>query len=793
MYFFGTILIVAGIALALLSSGSYALVTRGRQAALDYGRAGAYGAFAAVCTIWVLLVSLFLAHRFDIAYVNNYSSLSLGTFFTIAASWAGQPGSFAIWALFTAVAALLLVRGTRHFEPYVLTVMMLLLATMLGFMLVLNPFVPTIDPETGAALTPPDGRGLNPTLENFWMIIHPPILFVGYALAAVPFAFALGGLLRRDYDTWVTRALPWTLAAWSFLGLGLLLGGYWAYETLGWGGYWGWDPVENASLVPWLLLTALLHGMLVQRTHGSLRRSNFLLAIFAYLMVWYATFLTRSGVYANFSVHSFVAEGLYGALVGFLLLLVVVSTVLMVLRWRDMPTRALSDKFFSRDSFFVLGMLTIVLVAALVGIGTSMPVISAIPGVGYTLQDALGATFDIDDGTLMGGEAFEDGRFSLTPSFYQQTTPPLGIVIVALMIAGPLLGWRDSNLRHLLRALRWPAVAAVIATCFALFLDVRDNLSLAYVGLGVFAAGANLVMIIRTLRSGWMRIGGYLVHVGMAVFVLGVVGSTVYATPEERLVFSPGETARIYDHDITFNGWQDTPDGKGVLDLTVSNGNTSFSAHPHMYVNRQWGAVVQTPSVKSYLWKDLYIAPAEYLPETNPNEPMVAQDQQVTAGPYEITFTEYNLDMAAMMTGDTAEVGVTLNVLYEGEEHTVTPVLRLVANESDPDVAFQEVPAKLPGGHEIVLTNIRPEMQLIFLKINGLDLPIQPEKAVITVSTKPLVLLVWLGFGIGVLGGFVALIRRHLEGQSRLSGQSARLPRGLSGLAGRLGWRGVAR
>jgi cytochrome c-type biogenesis protein CcmF len=212
-----------------------------------------------------------------------------------------------------------------------------------------------------------------------------------------------------------------------------------------------------------------------------------------------------------------------------------------------------------------------------------------------------------------------------------------------------------------------------------------------------------------------------------------------------------------------------------------------------MYVNRQWGAVVQTPSVKSYLWKDLYIAPAEYLPETNPNEPMVAQDQQVTAGPYEITFTEYNLDMAAMMTGDTAEVGATLNVLYEGEEHTITPVLRLVANESDPDVAFQEVPAKLPGGHEIVLTNIRPEMQLIFLKINGLDLPIQPEKAVITVSTKPLVLLVWLGFGLGVLGGFIALVRRHLEGQSRLSGQSARLPRGLSGLAGRLGWRGVAR
>lgn len=793
MYFFGTVLIVAGVALALLSSVSYALVVRGQRVALDYGRAGVYGAFAAVCTVWVLMVSLFLARRFDISYVNSYSSLDLGTFFTIAASWAGQPGSFAIWALWTAIATLFLIRKTRHFEPYVLAIMMFLLAVMLGFMLILNPFAPTVDPETGAALVPQDGRGLNPTLQNFWMIIHPPILFVGYALAALPFAFALGGLIRRDYDTWITRALPWTLGAWSFLGLALLLGGYWAYETLGWGGYWGWDPVENSSLVPWLLLTALLHGMLIQRTHGGLRRSNFLLAIFVYLAVWYATFLTRSGVYANFSVHSFVAEGLYGALVGFLLLLVLVSTGMLVWRWRDIPAKELSDKFFSRDSFFVLGMLAIVLVALVVSLGTSMPVISAIPGVGHSLQNALGATFEIDDGTAMGGQAFEDGRFSLAPSFYQRTTPPLGIVVVALMILGPLMGWRDSNLRHLLRALLWPAVAAVIATCIALFLGVRDGLSMAYAGLGTFAAGTNLLMIIRTMRGGWMRIGGYLAHVGMAIFVIGVIGSTAYATPEERLVFSPGDTVSIYNHDITFNGWKQTPDGKGELNLTVNHGGNTFDANPQLYINQQWGSFVQTPAIKSYLWQDLYISPAEYMPETDPNMPMLSRDQTVTAGPYEITFKAFDLDMAAMMAGDTAQVGATLNVVYEGTESTVTPFLRIAADQADPNETFQEIPATLPGGHTIKLINLRPEMQLVVLQIEGLNLPVVPEKAVITVSTKPLVLLVWLGVGIGVLGGLLAMIRRHLEGVSRLSGQSARLPRGLSGLVGRLGWRGAAR
>ncbi len=793
MYFFGTILIVAGIVLALLASSSYWLVIRGRHGALDYGRAGVYGSLAAVCTMWVLLVSLFLARRFDFEYVFNYSSRDLDTFFTVAASWAGQPGSFAIWTLWSAIMAAVLIHRTRHFEPYVLLIVMMVQAVLLAFILVLDPFAPNIDPNTGQALVPLDGRGLNPTLHNFWMIIHPPILFVGYALTITPFAFALAGLLRRDYDTWVWRALPWTLAAWAFLGLALLLGGYWAYETLGWGGYWGWDPVENSSLVPWLFLTALLHGMILQRTNGGLRKTNFLLAIFAYIAVFYATFLTRSGVYANFSVHSFVAEGLFTGLIAALVLLSVGSLALLVLRWRDIPTKALSDKFFSRDSFFVLAILTIVVVSALVSIGTSMPVISAIPGVGHSLQNVLGATFEIDDGTAFGGQAFEDGRFSLAPSFYQRTTPPLGLVIVALLIIGPLLGWRDTNPRHLLRTMLWPAVVAVIVTGMAIPLGVRSGLTLAYVGLGAFAAGTNIVMISRTLRSGWMRIGGYLAHVGFAIFVIGVVGSTAYAGPNERLVFSPGETVAIYGHDITFNGWQQTPDGKGVLDLTVTNGRTTYNATPQLYVNQQMNGIVQTPSVKSYLWQDLYISPAEYLPEQNPNKPVLGKDQSIKAGPYDITFEKFAIDQAAMMAGTSAEVGAQLKVLYEGEEYTVTPIMKLVADQATPEDSFQEVPAVLPDGHEIIMTMFDVQRGVVLLSISGLDLQPQPERAVIEVSTKPLVLLVWAGMIVSVIGSLIALIRRYLESQAHLNGQSVRLPRGLSGLAGRFGWRGAAR
>ncbi len=793
MYFFGTILIVAGIALALLASSSYVLAAKGWHAALGYGRIGVVGSFVAVLAQAALLVALFLARRFDIEYVYNYSARDLDIFFTVAAIWAGQPGSFLVWVLWMAVATLLLLRHSRHFEPYVLAVLMLIQAALLTFILLLNPFAPLRDVNSGLPMTPADGRGLNPLLHNFWMIIHPPVLFVGYALCSVFFAFAVGGLLRRDYDTWVTRALPWTLAAWSFLGLALLLGGYWAYETLGWGGYWGWDPVENSSLVPWLLTTALIHGMIVQRSHGALRRTNLVLALLAYVLVFYATFLTRSGVYANFSVHSFVAEGIYEVLLGFLLLLLLGSTAVLALRWRDVPVRPLSDKFLSRDSFFVLALLALVLLATLVGVGTSMPVISAIPGVGHSLQQFLGAAFDIDDGTTFGGRPFTDGRFSLMPSFFQQVTPPLGVVIVALLIIGPLLGWRDTNLRHLLHALRGPLVAAVIAVCVAMLLNVRDGMALVYVALSVFAAGTNIVMIIRTLRSGWMRIGGYLAHTGLCVLLIGVVGSSMYASPEERVVLATGDTLRIYGFDLTFNGWQQTPDRRGVLDLTVRDGDQTFQARPQFYFYQRMNATMQTPAVWSRLWQDLYIAPADYTPPVNPNQPELLIGDQVTVGPYTITFQGFDIDRAAMARQGAAEVGATLKIGYQGTESVVTPRLRLVAEQTSADETFQPLPVALPGGHTITLVTFSPEQRRVLLKIEGLNLPVQPAKAVVTVSTKPLVLLVWVGVAMGVLGGIVALLRRYVEGVAHLSGARVRLPKSLAGLAGHFGWRGAAR
>jgi cytochrome c-type biogenesis protein CcmF len=783
MYLLGTILIVSGIVAAALASVSYALVPRGYTAALAYGRMGTRAALGAVLLVVALIIFLFLERRYDIKYVYDYSSADLGFGFRVAAMWAGQPGSFVLWALWGLIAAQLLVRRTRHAEPYVLSVLMLIQAALLIFMLIRNPFIPYTDPTTGAAIAPPDGKGLNELLHNPWMIIHPPILFTGYALLAVPFAFALGGLWRRDYDGWARAALPWTLAGWAFLGLALLLGGYWAYETLGWGGYWGWDPVENSALVPWLTATALLHALLVQRTGGALRRATFALAILTYVLVFYATFLTRTGVLSSFSVHSFVEEGLKWIMTGFLTMLTLISFGFLAWRWRDIPSRPLSEKLLSRDSFFVLLVLGLIVIAGVVAIGTSMPVISSIPGVGQTLQNVFGSAFELDTGNKVNPQApvFTDGRFGLVGSFYSATVPPLALILLALLTIGPLLGWRDTNLRHMLRALRWPALAAVAITCAGLLLGARDPLPLAFIGLGAFAAGTNVVMITRTLKSGWLRIGGYLAHVGLAVLLTGVVGSSFYASPDLRIVVPQGDKITAYGYDFTFNDWHQTPEGKGVVDLTVKRGDETFNATPTLYFNPRMGATMATPSIKTEFFRDLYISPAEYEPPLDHNAAQLLVNSKSTIGPYIITFLGF--DASSAHTAGSGDIGAKLRVSYQGQDTIITPAIRLVANETDPAKAIQLLPATLPGDKSVVFENFDPVQRWAAIRVNGLNLPTEPAKAVITISLKPGILLVWLGVSIGVLGGLIAMLRRTLEGRWQPDGQRARLPRGLGGLA----------
>ena len=787
MYLLGTIFIVSGVVTAALASLSYALVIRGRIMALPYGRLGARVALGATLLVVALLIYLFVTQRYDVRYVYTYSSNELPIRYRIAAMWAGQPGSFAIWALWQASVAQLLIRRARHAEPYVLSAVLLIQAMLLLFTLILNPFAPYLT-ESGAALRPADGSGLNELLYNPWMIIHPPVLFGGYALLAIPFGFAVAGLWRRDYDGWAHAALPWALAGWTLLGVALLMGGYWAYETQGWGGYWGWAAVENSALVPWLTATALIHAMLLQRAHSGLRRTTFALAIGTYLLVFYGTYLTRSGVLANFSVHTFAQEAIQPAMTLALSLLVISAGVLFAWRWLDIPTRSLAEYVLSRDSFFALAILGLLLIGAVVEIGTSMPLISAMPGVGDTLQRAFSAVFDLDYGARFtnGLRPFSDGRFSLVASFYNATVPPLGIVLALLLTIGPLLGQRDTNPRRLLRALGWPAIAATTTVSAALLLGVRDSLPLAYLGLGSFAAGANMLMIVRMLKSGWLHIGGYLAHVGMAVLVAGIIGSTSYATPEQKIVVPEGEHIRVYGYDFTFNGWRATPEYTGVLDLTVTRGSERFQAAPLLYYIPRRSATLAKPAIKQELLRDLYIIPVSYQARVDPNSAELGPNETGKIGPYTVTFLGF--ETPGVLDNGRADVGAKIRVGYQGREVELTPRIRWGSDQRDPAKVIQAQPVTLLGGHSAALANFDSVRQKVTIGVDGLNLPIDPAKAVVTISLKPGIAFVWLGVGISMLGGLIALIRRTLEGQARRTGQRTHLPRGLVGLAKSVGF-----
>lgn len=756
MYWFGTSLIVGAILCAAATSLAFILVVGGRTGLLRWARAGVYATLFATVGAAVLVLALFLLQRYDFRYVYDYSSRDLELRYRIAAVWAGQSGSLIVWALSGLLVAPWLIRRTRHFEPYVLGLLMLLQVMLLVFVLIRNPYLPTLDPS-GLAFVPEDGRGLNPQLHNVWMVIHPPTLFIGYGLLGVPFAFALAGLWRRDYDGWVRLAMPWALAGWGVLALALTMGGYWAYESLGWGGYWGWDPVENASLVPWLVGTALVHGLVLQKAHGGLRRTNFALAILTYVMVFYASFLTRSGVLANFSVHSFTEIGLKDVMLGVLLGLVVIGGLFLLARWRDVPVRPLSEALLSRDTAFVLLILAFLVMGTVVAIGTSIPWISSSQEVGFSLQRWLGRAFDLSDGSNYGLAPLTDGRFSLTADFYERTMPPLALVIILLVSVAPLFGWGGSNQGKLLHTLRWPGLLAVVAVAVALVLGVRRPLSISYIGLSAFAIGSNLLMIVRTLRSGWLRIGGYLAHVGAGLLLIGFVGSYAYASEDLRMVLAQGETQRGFGHDFTFWGYDDSrADGRHGLRIEVDRDHDPFVAQPEVFYNARMGTWTRTPAIKRYLWRDLYISPSEYLPAKDPATAMLVPNQQTQIGPYTLRFDGFDVN-DILATEAAAEVGATVTLTTTSGTRVVQPGMRLEVGKLIP------LPVELGGGKRLVLENFVPGTQQVLLRIDGLNLPIQPARAVIEVSTKPAIAFVWVGALFMTLGCGLAVVRRRIE------------------------------
>jgi cytochrome c-type biogenesis protein CcmF len=593
--------ILLGLALATTLYGTGATLWAIRQGDRRWaasGRNGVYAATGLLALAQLALLVAFLNNQFGIAYVARHSSRALPLYLKVSAVWAGQEGSLLLWAFLQALfAALVAQRHEGPFQsliPWTTVFLSLITAFFVAMTLLLsNPFIAQVPP-------PADGLGLNPLLRHPGMIFHPPAMYVGYVGLAVPFALALAGLMTRQVDTWPAAARGWTLLAWLFLGIGLLLGARWAYDVLGWGGYWAWDPVENAGLMPWLTATALLHGLVMQQEGRGFRAWNFVLATLSFALVLFGTFTTRSGLIQ--SVHAFARSNLGPYFLG-AIALTLLGALALLLQRRSLISDAGSElQLLSREGLFFLTLVLLLTITASVFVGSVLP----------TLTEAL------------SGQRFEAG-----PAWFDRVTGPQFAALVLVLGVCPLLGRSVGALRRL-RHRGWiPLVVTLILTGLAAVAGFTRWPALVGIALATLAGstavletahgavtrgrrrGENpLAALGRLVARQRRRYGGYLVHLGVALMAVGVVGTRVYPF-EEELVLTPEEPARVEDYVLTYHGLGQLPEEDHLTtwaNVTVQRGGDQLATlWPQMdrYPTEEQNYAI--PAVRAGLREDLYL------------------------------------------------------------------------------------------------------------------------------------------------------------------------------------------
>lgn len=780
----------------------------GREALRPWaGRAVGLAAGAIVgASAW--LMTLIGTHRFEFSYVAEYSSRASATRYLIAAFWGGQEGSILLWAFWTGVLGFVLSRKGGERTAWVWPIFGLIQAYLLGLLLLKCPF------RLGVGPIPDDGRGLNPLLQNPWMVIHPPILFLGFASTALPAVWSVHGLLHRDWDGWVKAAFPWTLFSFATLGFGLSLGGYWAYETLGWGGFWAWDPVENTSLVPWLMLTALLHGFAVQRRNGGFRIGNLIIGILPFASMNYGTFLTRTGILSDFSVHSFSSLGKdgYYVMLGAILVFTLGPLLLLILRGRSIPRAQIFERAVSRETGFFAAALLLGIMGIGVTLGMSAPLLTK-------LWMPKGA--------------------ALQPDFYNQIGYPLGIVMTLLMALTPYLAWKTGDANDALKRL-WPPYIASIAltigmTAMAWKLGVRKPWMVLLFATSLFTTLANAWMVWPRLKSagGRKTLGGFVAHMGAGMLLAGVALLVAFSTHTEAIPLVKGQPKKVGDSTLTYLGNTAHPfQSDNALRIKVEKGGSWWEANPRYYYAPWEGKdtlFANPPAIHRRPTGDIYLAlggeQEEILDDpdraTTPNNQFSLQMGETKSfGDYTFTLQAVNFDdkareamvrhdekafnalpevrlTAVVMVGYKDQTKVALpvirNVQKSGVFSIVAPIpgpepntiLRFVPPPSERQVAeveqmwqeavamaktkgqpgtaaFQE--ALMPSAPLMRRAEQMKEMAAFkTLRFETFNAPDDQEVIFVDLSTKPFIWMVWLGTLLYTLGGIVAYRRRALE------------------------------
>jgi cytochrome c-type biogenesis protein CcmF len=582
------------------------------------------------------LVAIYLlaAGRYEVAFVYNVTSNSMPLYLRVTALWGGQAGSLLFWSwLLSAFTTAVTIRKwdrDREFLPWVIVVSLVTLVFFLGMgIFIENPFErfwstaggeiqAMFQPAGGSLIFPQDGRGLNPLLRHPGMIIHPPMLYLGFVSFVIPYAFAVASLVTgRTDDRWIRLTRRWSLVAWLFLSLGLVLGGRWAYDVLGWGGYWGWDPVEIAAFMPWLTGTAFLHSVMIQEKRGLFKRWNMVLIILTYSLVIFGTFLTRSGVLS--SVHAFAQSAIGPLFFGFIGITFLITLALLLWRWNELASEGEMTSVLSRESLFLVNNLLFMGILVVCFWGVIFPLVS---------------------------ELFTGQKVTVGPPFYERATGPLFAGLLLLMGIAPLSAWGRSTFRTLGNSVWKPAAFSAVVLAFITYRVFALGLNTlgAVAGWAVLGfwlvtftisitvfdysravwarhkrTGENLVVSIwRLAGRNRRRYGGYIIHLGVCLMALGVMGIEMFQT-ETQGTIKQGESLSLAGYTVTFRSLAefDTPEGRNVARAVVDvsrDGQALGELHPrrdYYYAQQQ---PMTIPGVRSTLADDLYVLLVDWQP-----------------------------------------------------------------------------------------------------------------------------------------------------------------------------------
>ena len=793
---------------------------------LKNARISFYTHSAAVLGVIACLFIIIYNHYFEYHYAYSHSDSHLPLHYLISTFWNGQEGSFLLWIFWQALLGIVLLNTQRNWEAPVMVVFGLVQAFLAS--MILGVVIPFLDIKLGSSpfillrdaiddpifklqpdFIPKDGSGLNPLLQNYWMVIHPPTLFLGFALSLVPFSFCIAGLWLKKYTEWIKPALPWALLNGAVLGLGILMGGYWAYETLNFGGYWNWDPVENAVYVPWLILIASIHTMITYKNSKAALKSSIILNIAVFVLILYSTFLTRSGILGDASVHSFTDLGLSGQLLIYLLFFTVAAIILSIMRWKEIPTSEKESSVYSREFWIFLGAATLCLSGFQVIIPTSFPVINEIA-----------SWFGADLRLAVPGDQVQ---------YYSKFQLWFAVAIALLSGTGQFFWWTKMEKEKLKKEIVPPILISLVV--FALIIVIARVYTPAYLLLtlaGVFIIVSNIKVLASVFKVNPSLSGGAVAHIGIGMMLIGVMFSSGYSKvvslnntgmliskdlPTEfnrdNLLLFINEPRSMAGYEIEYLGERVEPNkvngyvSKNDIDLTfdpykvvakkdiefegkkILNAKDTFSINPEntyyeielrkdgevvaslfprIQINPSMGGFVASPDIKRNATRDLYTHVS--LPMNREEEPewseteetRVRIGQQFFVNDYVAVLesvTKIDRIEGIELAAEDVAVQAKIKVTGERDAYYSEPIF-LIKDRAQVGRLSSEISDL---GVNITLLNIHPETNEFSLGLTTR----QKDWVIIKAMEKPMINVLWLGTGILMIGFSMAMVRRFKE------------------------------